>query len=145
MTKEDLVRNADKQSYEYNTKYSEDYTLKDMLKRPQDFVEGTIENIVDLLKKKAYRDGLIDSAEPRELKIAELERENTGLREKLKPENCLKLLAKEGYVKFTSDQLDKATKIIKDLLDTQYRLDPYRDIFKDRIAAAEQFISEVEK
>lgn len=42
-------------------------------------------------------------------------------------------------------KIAEATKIIKDLLDTQYRLDPYRDIFKDRIAAAEQFISEVEK
>lgn len=97
------------------------------------------------IKNETYIDGYLDSAEPRELKIAELERENTELREKLKPENCLKLLAKKGYVKFTSDQLDKAKKIIKDLLDTQYRLDPYRDIFKDRIAAAEQFISEVEK
>ena len=95
--------------------------------------------------EKSYVMGALDFAEPRELKIAELERENTELREKLKPENCLKLLAKEGYVKFTSDQLDKAKKIIKDLLDTQYRLDPYRDIFKDRIAEAEQFISEVEK
>lgn len=60
-------------------------------------------------KNETYIDGYLDSAEPREHKIAE------------------------------------AKKIIKDLLDTQYRLDPYRDIFKDRIAAAEQFISEVEK
>lgn len=60
------------------------------------------------IKNETYIDGYLDSAEPRELKIAE------------------------------------AKKIIKDLLDTQYRLDPYRDIFKDRIAAAEQFISEVE-
>ena len=59
-------------------------------------------------KNETYIDGYLDSAEPRERKIAE------------------------------------AKKIIKDLLDTQYRLDPYRDIFKDRIAAAEQFISEVE-
>ena len=95
--------------------------------------------------EKSYVMGALDFAEPRELKIAELERENTGLREKLKPENCLKLLAKEGYIKFTSDQLDKAKEIIKDLLDTQYRLDPYRDIFKDRITAAEQFLSEVDK
>lgn len=41
-------------------------------------------------------------------------------------------------------KIAEAKKIIKDLLDTQYRLDPYRDMFKDRIAAAEQFISEVE-
>lgn len=45
-----------------------------------------------------------------------------------------------------ADQLTKAKEIIKELLDTQNRLDPYRDIFKDRILKAEQFLnSEVEK
>ncbi len=107
-------------------------------------VEDGVDGYAWYQVEQAYERGALDFAEPRELKIAELERENTGLREKLKPENCLRLLAKEGYIKFTSDQLDKAKKIIKDLLDTQYRLDPYRDIFKDRITAAEQFLSEVE-
>ena len=40
-------------------------------------------------------------------RIIGLEKENAKLKEKLKPENCLKLLAKDGYVKFTSDQLTK--------------------------------------
>ena len=62
-------------------------------------------------------------SEPREKRIEELEKENAELKEKLKPENCLKLLAKDGYVKFTSDQLTKAKEleyaktIIQDLLD----------------------------
>ena len=51
----------------------------------------------------------------------QLKEENAELKEKLKPENCLKLLAKEGYVKFTCengnehDQLNKAKEIIKKL------------------------------
>ena len=47
-----------------------------------------------------------------------LQKENEELKEKLKPENCLKLLAKEGYIKFTSDQLTKAKEIIKNILHT---------------------------
>ena len=39
--------------------------------------------------------------------------ENAELKEKLKPENCLKLLAKGGYVKFTNEQLTKATDLLK--------------------------------
>lgn len=77
--------------------------------------------------------------------LAELEEENARLKEKLKPENCLKLLAKGGYIKFTSDQLTKAKEIIKELLDTQSQLDPYRNVFKERILKAEQFLREVEK
>lgn len=41
------------------------------------------------------------------------------------------------------EHLTKAKKIIQELLDTQNRLDPYRDIFKDRIVKAEQFLNEV--
>lgn len=46
-----------------------------------------------------------------------LHKENTELKEKLKPENCLKLLAKEGYVKFTSEQLIKAKELLLELYD----------------------------
>ena len=53
-----------------------------------------------------------------ENKIAELEKENAELKEKLKPENCLKLLAKEGYIKFTSEQLTKAKELLKQWLQT---------------------------
>ena len=48
-------------------------------------------------------------------------------------------------LKRKKEQLTKAKEIIKVLLDTQSQLDPYRDIFKDRILKAEQFLSEVEK
>lgn len=62
-------------------------------------------------------------------------------------ENCEKsyVMGVLDFAEPRERKIAEAKKIIKDLLDTQYRLDPYRDIFKDRIAAAEQFISEVEK
>lgn len=47
-------------------------------------------------------------------------KENAELKKKLKPENCLKLLAKEGYVKFSSVQLDKAKDLIRNLLRVTY-------------------------
>lgn len=62
------------------------------------------------------------------------------LKEKLKPENCLKMLAKEGYVKFTSDQLSKAKEIIRDLLGCLYSVE------YDRVSdleEAEQFLKEM--
>lgn len=47
-----------------------------------------------------------------EEEIGMLKSENEELKEKLKPENCLKLLAKDGYIKFTSEHLTKAKEII---------------------------------
>lgn len=57
-----LEQEADQKSQGYNTKYSEDGKLKDMLSRPQDFVDGAIENVISLLRRKAYRDGYIIGA-----------------------------------------------------------------------------------
>lgn len=91
MTKEELEKEARKKSLSYNTKYAEDSVLDDMLSRPQDFIDGAIADMVDLLRKKAYRDGLIDSAEPREKQIqidAEqiraLQKQNGELTDKVK-------------------------------------------------------------
>lgn len=78
--------------------------------------------------------------------IADLEKENAELKEKLKPENCLKLLAEEGYVKFTSDNLTKAKEKIHNLLEIierPYQFNAPRKI--QMVKEAEQFISEVEK
>ena len=103
--------------------------------------------VIDFMEK-AYEAGLhADVHTDNSAVIAELEKENAELKEKLKPENCLKLLAKEGYIKFTSDQLTKAKEIIKNLLSAYTT---YADSFDDRdneiVAEAEQFLnSEVEK
>lgn len=73
----------------------------------------------------------------------QLREENAELKEKLKPENCLKLLAKEGYIKFTSEQLTKAKEIIEGLMRfcrcfAQHHTEDIR--YKD----AEQFLKDCE-
>ena len=72
--------------------------------------------------------------------IKELKEENAELKEKLKPENCLKLLAKEGYIKFTSDQLTKAKEIIEEL----YNIIPasMSDYAKEPMEHARKFMTE---
>ena len=72
-------------------------------------------------------------------------KENAELKEKLKPENCLKLLAKEGYIKFTSEHLTKAKEIIRKLIKAIHVWD-YKNLEQVE-AEAEQFLkdSEVEK
>lgn len=72
--------------------------------------------------------------------IKELKEENAELKEKLKPENYLKLLAKEGYIKFTSDQLTKAKEIIEEL----YNIIPasMADYAKEPMEHARKFMTE---
>ena len=72
--------------------------------------------------------------------IITLEKENA----ELKVENAFCEKACEGAEQMYKD-LKKAKEIIQKLLDTQYQLDPYRDIFKDRIVEAEQFLKDSEK
>ena len=78
--------------------------------------------------------------------IPELEKENAEL--KKENEELPTIVFQQGaewYKKKADIKLIKAKEIIKELLDTQSRLDPYRDIFKDRILKAEQFLKEIEK
>lgn len=72
--------------------------------------------------------------------VKELQQENAELKEKLKPENCLKLLAKEGYIKFTSDQLTEAKEIIEEL----YNIIPasMSDYAKEPMEHARKFMTE---
>lgn len=109
-----------------------------------------------------YVRGYLNGAEPREKKIEELEQELEksimalgSLRtfsneqaisiEKLAQENAeLRSGCGMCYSK-DKDLLTKATEIIKELLDTQYQLDPYRDVFKTRVLKAEQFLEEIGK
>lgn len=82
-----------------------------------------------------------------------LDKENAELKEKLKPENCLKLLAKEGYIKFTSEQLTKAKEIIKkfsEFVNNEIEYDSehpqeHTDLWNKLCTEAEQFLSEVEE
>lgn len=90
---------------------------------------------------------LLDVISNYEVKVADLEKENAELKEKLKPENCLKLLAKEGYIKFTSDQLTKAKEIIKKLVNGVRVLNDPKVELTDCdgfLEEAEQFLKEGE-
>lgn len=58
----ELEEKAREYSIVYDTKYAEDGVLEEMLSRPQDFVDGAIIGVIQLLRKKAYRDGFIAGA-----------------------------------------------------------------------------------
>ena len=131
MTREELEREAVRKSLSYNTKYSEDGDLNDMLSRPQDFIEGSIAGMVDLLRKKAYRDGMVDGAEPREKRIADLEKENAELKEKSSRQSknykcdVGKLLEENAEWKQRNetlkDALEHARKVYGDDLEKSYK------------------------
>lgn len=44
----------------YDTEYAEDFTMSDMLSRPQDFDKRGIKDVYLCLKEKHYRDGYLD-------------------------------------------------------------------------------------
>lgn len=84
-------------------------------------------------------------------KKEQLEKENAELKEKLKPENCLKSLAKSGLVKFTCEngneheQLTKAKEIIKKLKALYFSPVVTKDDVKRQdeiLAEAEQFLKD---
>ena len=113
---EELIEKADKLSFSYNKKYSEDYKLKDMLSRPKDFVEGAIEGVIHLLRQKAWRDGYIAGATEatKELqeKIWKLEGQITKWREDY---ICLENL-KDNQIQ----ELQEKNKQLEELLAEQY-------------------------
>ncbi len=130
MTKEELKNKKDEMKDRISM------ALKDPIL--QQGFEIICKNLADLEKENAvlreficdYKEQVKNDNETFNNKIAEtqelldkqieatykLDKENVELKEKLKPENCLKLLAKDGYIKFTSEQLTKAKEIIKALL-----------------------------
>jgi hypothetical protein len=82
---------------------------------------------------------------PRGKRMTELEKENAELKESVDFWEERYWILNDVYkevVKENNDKLTKAKEIIKELLDTQTRLDPYRDIFKARILKAEKFLNE---
>lgn len=125
----ELKAQIEKKMEEIRTDNTE--TLKNALKR-----------IAELEKEYASLKGLRKyELNVAKLEIEKLEKENAELKEKLKPENCLKLLlAKEGYIKFTSDQLTKAKEIIEEL----YNIIPasMSDYAKEPMEHARKFMTE---
>lgn len=83
--------------------------------------------------------------------VERLKKENAELKEKLKPENCLKSLAKSGLVKFTCengnehDQLIKAKEIMSKLYYAGRDVLMCQAELTEDIKQAEQFLKEIEK
>ena len=103
-------------------------------------LKNALERIAELEKEYASLKGLRKyELNVAKLEIEKLEKENAELKEKLKPENCLKL-SKEGYIKFTSDQLTKAKEIIEEL----YNIIPasMADYAKEPMEHARKFLTE---
>ena len=109
--------------------------MKDRIARAEEIQRYTENRCEALEKQIADADYQLEG---RDNEIRKLEKENA----ELKVENAFCEKSCEGADQMRKD-LKMAKEIIQKLLDTQYRLDPYRDIFKDRIAEAKQFISEV--
>lgn len=116
----------------------------------EETVEVDTKRITELEKENLYYKDIVEtnSAEWEEQgqRIVALEKENAELKEKLKPENCLKLLAKEGYIKFTSEQLTKAKEIIREFVEwATWQGNSKCPSFKSIQDKAEQFLNEVKK
>lgn len=101
-------------------------------------------NIEQDYRNDTYNDGYIDGVESREREIIEL-------KEKLKPENCLKSLAKSGFVKFTCengnehDQLTKAKDIMKRLVNlSNSSRSLLGDTWHETVREAEDFLKSEE-
>lgn len=71
--------------------------------------------------------------------VERLKKENAELRKQISAMSKALVL----NVSEADEKLNRAKEIIKELLDTQSQLDPYRDIFKARILKAEEFLKKV--
>ena len=113
----------------------------------KDKVQELEKEIVELKKENnELIDGLGCDTCNIHLQYASLNCEIAELKEKLKPENCLKLLAKGGYIKFTSDNLTKAKEIIKEFMRiSTASVEEYEPEFTELIGKAEQFTKELDK
>jgi hypothetical protein len=133
---------------EYYCNQCSDFSLEDMARA---YRRGKNKGARDKAIQNVgfYQKQMQDIYDKKNKQIAELEKENAALKEKLKPENCLKSLAKKGYVKFTSEQLTEAKEIIREFM--KYEINEYDGSleihFEELKKQAEQFLkeSEVEK
>lgn len=123
----ELENKAREYSIVYDTKYAEDDVLEEMLSRPQDFVDGAIMGVVQLLRQKASRDGFISGAEAMQEENEQLNliRHSIELQKQKQEMECNKMsstiieeLQKENK------QLKQQIKKLKE--EKQYETCPYR-------------------
>ena len=119
---------------------------------PIDCIEWFADRIAELEKENGRLEGKIADWESEYIELENLKNnEIAELKEKLKPENCLKSLAKSGFVKFTTDttdQLAQATQTIKEIEKIFYNGESKeKRLIKigEVLEQAEQFLKEIEK
>lgn len=105
-------------------------------------------NFYDDVDFKASKEGYLAGANPREKRIAELEKENTELRRnEFNARSCLELQQSQdkAILNYMGEQLTKAKEIIKEFVEWANWQGSGCPSFKSRLDKAEQFLSEVKK
>ena len=149
MSKEELEKEAEEKTKQYMCENTLPYNCERTKLENDNYNVGL---------EIGYKDGYLAAAEPREMRIEQLEKENTELREKLEDtekardywkgssfdwrHKCISRKPFKAAVK-AQKQLSKAKELIEDL----YSQIPssHSDYYKDVMERARQFIKEVEE
>ena len=149
MNKEELRKEAEEKTAQYMDEHTEKYNCENTKLETDNYNIG---------REYGYEDGYLAAAEPREMRIEQLEKENTELREKLedteKTRDYWKNSSFDWRHKCTSrkpfkaavkaqKQLSKAKELIEDMYDQIPS--SHSDYYKDVMERARQFLKELEK
>ena len=149
MSKEELEKEAKEKTAQYMSEHTEKYSCETTKLETDNYNTG---------REYGYEDGYLAAAEPREMRIEQLEKENTELREKLedteKTRDYWKNSSFDWRHKCTSrkpfkaavkaqKQLSKAKELIEDMYDQIPS--SHSDYYKDVMERARQFLKELEK
>ena len=149
MNKEELEKEAEEKTAQYMSEYTEKYNCETTKLETDNYNTG---------REYGYEDGYLAAAEPREMRIEQLEKENTELREKLEDtektrdywknssfdwrHKCTNRKPFKAAVK-AQKQLSKAKELIEDMYDQIPS--SHSDYYKDVMERARQFLKELEK
>ena len=149
MNREELEKEAEEKTTQYMSEHTEKYNCETTKLETDNYNTG---------REYGYRDGYLAAAESREMRIEQLEKENTELREKLedteKTRDYWKNSSFDWRHKCTSrkpfkaavkaqKQLSKAKELIEDMYDQIPS--SHSDYYKDVMERARQFFKELEK
>ena len=149
MNKEELRKETEEKTAQYMDEHTEKYNCENTKLETDNYNIG---------REYGYEDGYLAAAEPREMRIEQLEKENTELREKLedteKTRDYWKNSSFDWRHKCTSrkpfkaavkaqKQLSKAKELIEDMYDQIPS--SHSDYYKDVMERARQFLKELEK
>lgn len=149
MNREELEKEAEEKTAQYMSEHTEKYNCETTKLETDSYNTG---------REYGYEDGYLAAAEPREMRIEQLEKENTELREQLEGAERARDYWKDSSFdwrhKCTSrkpfraavkaqKQLSKAKELIEDMYDQIPS--SHSDYYKDVMERARQFLKELEK